>query len=422
MRVEGSVAPGYEVVADTVVGCGPGVTVAAFVDGQPVVDIWTTDLGARSLLCTWSAVKPITGSCLLRLVDQGAVSLDDHVAAIWPELDDDRLLVRHLLSHTAGRVSLPDVALTDWPRSIAALAAMVPDFPPGEVVCEHAQTFGHLVGEVVRRIDGRMVGRFLADEITGPLGLDIHVGVGDGDLERVADTVGLGPAGWAALCGPPGSIRSRAAGRWVDVNDRRWRQAEVPAVNGHATARGLAGFWQAFLDGQLPTDVGRPAVTGHDLFVDETVTWTLAGGRLDGPDVGMGGLGGQWAAARPALGLAWAFLTTHAGDGGRARTRRGRPGRGRGRRPPLRRSADGRSADRPTSRPARPSIDRPTAHEATVVHRRAMHRTPHRPSASPRLTATWQASDDHRLAMTWTVAAPAAPAASAEPSEHDRAA
>lgn len=263
-------------------------------------------------------MKPITGSCLLRLVEMGALSVDDPVVSVWPELDDERLLIRHLLSHTAGRVSLPDVPMTDWERSIAALAAMVPDFPPGEVVCEHAQTFGHLVGEVVRRIDGRTLGRFLADEVTGPLELDFHVGVGDDDLARVADTVGLDASGWAAVCGVPGSVRTRALGAWVDVNDRRWRQAELPAVNGHATARGLAGFWQAFLDGRLPSDVGQPAVMGYDLFLDETVTWTLAGGRIDGADVGMGGLGGQWAAARPALGLAWAFLTTHAGDGERA--------------------------------------------------------------------------------------------------------
>jgi CubicO group peptidase (beta-lactamase class C family) len=283
-----------------------------------VIDVWTTDLTARSLLCTWSAVKPITGSCLLRLVDEGAIALDDPVASVWPELADERLLIRHLLSHTAGRISLPDGPLTDWDGSIAALAAMAPDFPPGDVVCEHAQTFGHLVGEVVRRLDGRTLGRFLADEITGPLGLDIHVGVADADLERVADTVGLDRPGWAAVCGPVGSVRSRALGPWVDVNDRRWRRAEVPAVNGHATARGLAGFWQAFLDGRLPGGIGQAAVTGHDLFVGETVTWTFAGGRIDGADIGMGGLGGQWAAARPALGLAWAFLTTHAGDGDRA--------------------------------------------------------------------------------------------------------
>jgi CubicO group peptidase (beta-lactamase class C family) len=316
--VEGTVAPGYEAVVDAVAGCGPGVTVAAIVDGQPVVDVWTADLTERSLLCTWSAVKPITGSCLLRLVDEGTIALDDPVSSVWPELGDERLLIRHVLSHTAGRISLPDVPLTDWDGSIAALAAMAPDFPPGEVVGEHAQTFGHLVGEIVRRIDGRTLGRFLADEITGPLGLDIHVGVADADLERVADTVGLDREGWAAVSGPAGSVRSRALGPWVDINDRRWRQAELPAVNGHATARGLAGFWQAFLDGRLPSGVGQAGVTGHDLVVDETVTWTLAGGRIDGADVGMGGLGGQWAAARPAIGLAWAFLTTRAGDGERA--------------------------------------------------------------------------------------------------------
>jgi CubicO group peptidase (beta-lactamase class C family) len=316
--VAGTVAPGYEGVAAAVASCGPGVTVAAFVRGQLVVDVWTDDLAARSLLCTWSAVKPITGACLLQLVERGAVSLDDRVVSVWPEVGDERLLIRHLLSHTAGRVSVPDVALTDWDRSTAALAAMAPDWPPGEVVCEHAQTFGHLVGEVVRRIDGRTLGRFLAEEITGPLGLDVHVGVADDDLGRVADTVGLDRAGWAAIGGPPGSVRSRALGPWVDINDRAWRGAELPSVNGHATARGLAGFWQAFLDGGLPRHVGQPAVTGHDRFVDETVTWTLAGGRIDGADIGMGGLGGQWAAARPPAGLAWAFLTTHAGDSERA--------------------------------------------------------------------------------------------------------
>ena len=318
VEVEGRVAAGFEAVAEAVARCGPGVAVAAIVDGRTVVDVWTADLAERSLLCTWSVVKPITGTCLLLLFERGVVALDDPVVAIWPELGDDRLLVRHLLSHTAGRVSTPDVPLTDRVASTAALATMIPDWPPGEVVCEHAQTFGHLVGEVVRRLDGRTIGRFLADEITGPLGLDIHVGVAAEDLARVADTVGLDREGWAAICGPPDSIRARALGPWVDVNDRAWRQAEVPAVNGHATARGLAEFWQAFLDGRLPADVGTPAVTGHDLFVDETVTWTLAGGRIDGPDTGMGGLGGQWAAARPERRLAWSFLTTHAGDGDRA--------------------------------------------------------------------------------------------------------
>jgi CubicO group peptidase (beta-lactamase class C family) len=320
VEVEGSVAAGFEGVVDALAPCGPGIAVAAFLDGAPVVDLWTGDLSERSLLCTWSAVKPITGACLLLLVQRGRVGLDDPVVSIWPEVGDARLLVRHVLTHTAGRVTVPDVALTDWDASVAALAAMDGDWAPGAVLCEHAQTFGHLVGELVRRIDGRHLGQFLAEELTGPLGLDIAIGVGEADLGRVADTVGLDRSWWAAVRGRSGSVRHRALGAWVDVNDPVWRQAEVPAVNGHATARGLASFWRAFLDGRLPSGVDQPGAAGYDRFVRSHVTWTLGGGRIDGADVGMGGLGGQWAAARPAIGLAWAFLTSHVGDSSRAQS------------------------------------------------------------------------------------------------------
>jgi CubicO group peptidase (beta-lactamase class C family) len=314
MEMRGFVADGFEAVADAAATCGPGVTVAAFVDGEAVVDLWTTDLSERSLVCTWSSIKPVTGACLLLLVERGLVSLDDPVVGVWPEIGDDRLLVRHVLTHAAGRISVPDVGLSHWVEAVTALAAQPADWAPGDVLCEHAQTFGHLVGELVRRVDGRSLGTFLDDEIATPLGLDIHIGVADADLDRVADTVGLTPEWWADLGGAPGSARSRALGPWTDVNDRVWRQAEIPAVNGHVTARGLAGFWQAYLDGTLPAGLGLPGATGHDRFVDDTVTWSLAGGRAEGDDVGMGGVGGQWAGARPKDGLAWSFLTTHMGD------------------------------------------------------------------------------------------------------------
>jgi CubicO group peptidase (beta-lactamase class C family) len=215
-------------------------------------------------------------------------------------------------------MTVPVVPLTDWDGSVEALATQPPDWAPGHAIGEHAQTFGHLVGEVVRRVDGRSLGQFLRDELAGPLGLDVHIGLGPAELARASDTVGLDEAWWSAARGEPGSLRYRALGPWVDVNDAAWRRAEIPAVNGFATARGLASFWQAFLDGRLPAGVGEPGVSGHDLFVDDDVTWTLAGGRLDGPDVGMGGLGGQWAAAGPSLRLAWAFLTNRVGDHDRA--------------------------------------------------------------------------------------------------------
>ena len=201
----GIVDPRYEDVRDAVASCGSGVAVAAFVDGSAVVDVWSEDLSADSLICTWSAVKPVVGTCLLLLVQRGQIELDARVVSVWPELEDDRLLVRHVLAHSAGRVTVPDVAMTDWHGSVAALAAMPADWAPGEVVCEHALTFGHLVGEIVRRVDGRSLGRFLADELAEPLGLDIVIGVGSDDLDRVADTVGLDRA-WAAYrsAGGPG--------------------------------------------------------------------------------------------------------------------------------------------------------------------------------------------------------------------------
>lgn len=298
--------------------CGDGVAVAAIVDGRVVVDATTSGLTPDHLVHTWSAIKPVAGACVLALVQRRRLELDQPVTSVWPELGDDRLLVRHVLIHAAGRIACPDSDLTDWHATTTALAAQPPDAPPGDIVCEHAITFGFLVGELVRRVDGRTLGTFLREELAGPLGLDVHVGVPAAELHRVADTVGLDQSFWDEAGGDPTSLRARSLGPLPDVNTEAWRTAEIPAVNGHATALGLATFHQRLLEGRLPALVDAEGVTAHDHFVGEEVTWTLAGGRTDGPDIGMGGVGGQWAAARPSDGLAWAFLTTHVGDFDRA--------------------------------------------------------------------------------------------------------
>lgn len=316
--VHGFAAPGYDDVAEAIATCGPGVAVAAIVAGEVVVDAATAPLTPRSLVHTWSAIKPITGACVLLLVERGALDLDQPVASVWPELVDPDLLVRHVLTHTAGRVSAPATDPADWDATTAALAAQPADARPGELICEHALTFGFLAGELVRRVDGRSLGTFFREEVAGPLDLDIHIGVPTDELHRVADTVGLTPAWWTDAGGEPTGLRSRSLGAPPDVNTERWRRAEIPAVNGHATPLGLATWYQRLLEGRLPALVGAPGVTGPDAFVGEEVTWTLAGGRIDGDDIGMGGLGGQWAAANPSRNLAWVFLTSHVGDFDRA--------------------------------------------------------------------------------------------------------
>jgi CubicO group peptidase (beta-lactamase class C family) len=311
--IEGEVAPGFEPVRDAAARAleaqgGGGLAVAAFLHGRPVVDVWGGTVGEDGLVHTWSACKPVTGACALLLVERGRLSLDEPT--------------RHVLTHAAGRDTVPggDVArLVDWDATCAALAAAEPDWPPGTAVGEHALTYGHLVGELVRAADpeGRSLGRFLEDEI----GVDVHIGLDDGLLRRVVDLDGVTDDWWDGRRGEPGTLRHRALGDGVTaalVNGEAWRRAEVPAVNAHASARGLATFWQRFLDGTLPAAVGEPGASGPDLVLDRPVTWTLAGGQLDGADVGMGGVGGQWGAARPADGLAWAFLTTVMGDFDRA--------------------------------------------------------------------------------------------------------
>jgi CubicO group peptidase (beta-lactamase class C family) len=170
------VAPGYEGVRaalERVVGPGEGAVVAAVVEGRPVVDLWAGTVPERGLVHTFSAIKPLAATCVLLLVERGHLALDDPVVRWWPEIGaagKGDLRVAHLLAHQAGLVTVPAAAadLLDGEATAAALAAAVPDWPPGQAHGEHALTYGNLLGELVRRVDGRSLGRFLADELAGP--------------------------------------------------------------------------------------------------------------------------------------------------------------------------------------------------------------------------------------------------------------
>jgi CubicO group peptidase (beta-lactamase class C family) len=322
LRADGLAAPGYEGVRAALggvvgPGAGDGAAVAAFVDGHPVVDLWAGAVPEQGLVHTFSAIKPLAATCVLLLAERGHVGLDDPVTRWWPEVGaagKGGLHVGHLLAHQAGLVTVPGTAadLLDQPATAAALAAAHPDWPPGQAHGEHALTYGNLLGQLVRRVDGRSLGRYLAEEVAGPLGLDLCVGVPAADLGRVIDVV-AGPGWWEALRGEPGTLRAAAFGTGIDaalVNSEAWRRGEVPAVNGHATARGLAAFYVAVLEGRVPGAVTTAATSGPDLVLGRDVTWTLGSLQLDAVEIGMGGAGGIYAGVRPAIGLAWAFLTT----------------------------------------------------------------------------------------------------------------
>jgi len=249
-----------------------GASFATTVEGELVVDLWggyadaaTTRPWERdTIVNVFSTTKAMTALCAHLLVDRGELDLDAPVARYWPEFAQagkERITTRHLLTHSAGlaalRRSLPTEALYDWTRMVEALAAETPWWEPGSANGYHAMTYGYLVGEVVRRLTGKTLGSFLRDEVTAPLGADFHIGLAPSEDARVAEMVPPSAAEAAAAYpskgGDPQSLSARALNnpplRPEVANRPEWRQAEIPAANGHGNARSVARVMAALACG-----------------------------------------------------------------------------------------------------------------------------------------------------------------------------
>ncbi|MFC3572055.1 serine hydrolase domain-containing protein [Streptomyces yaanensis] len=242
-----------------------GAAVTVTVDGETVVDLWggwadaarTRPWERDTVVNVWSTTKGPAALCLHILADRGLLDLDAPVATYWPEFaaaGKESVLVRHLLSHRAGLAGLrePHSAdqLYDWELTVARLAATEPWWQPGTRSGYHALTYGFLVGEVVRRVSGLLPGAFLEREVTGPLGIDFTIGLPEKEAGRAAELVQppiadsteqaavfaqLAPAALAALANPLVGA--------AEANSPEWRAAELPALNGHGTARAVAALY-----------------------------------------------------------------------------------------------------------------------------------------------------------------------------------
>ena len=333
---DGRFGPVRECFAEVVAAqAGTGAAFAAWCDGRLVVDLWGgyADVGrhrpweAGSLVQPYSVSKPFAAVCALRLVQSGQLDLDAPVQRYWPGFRAEAT-VRHVLSHQAGVVVLdrqvPTEAFYDWDRLCALLAAQRPAWPPGTAHGESALFYGHLVGELVRRVDGRSVGRFLREEVCGPAGLDFAFGLSPSEQTRAVDLTGLDDAFRAgnaagrpalyrlAIGNPPGALDAAV------VNGAAWRAAEIPAVNGHGTAAAVAGFYHALAaGGLLSPEMLAEAVTaqcaGPDQVFGGDSAWGLGFGISD-DGYGMGGLGGSYGGASTAGGYTIGFLTGSAGS------------------------------------------------------------------------------------------------------------
>lgn len=243
-----------------------GASMAVTIDGEMVVDLWggwvdqarTVPWTENSIACVFSTTKTMTALAALVLVDQGELELDANVAKYWPEFaarGKSEIKVRHLLSHTSG-VSGWDQPVTfddvyDWDKSTAMLAAQAPWWEPGTASGYHAFNYGHLIGEVIRRITGQRLGQFFAGQIAKPLSADFHIGLPLSEFTRVAD---LAAPDWPATdlsqLEPDSVAFKTNTGPLLDLNidlsrTERWRRAEIGAANGHGNARSVARIQSA---------------------------------------------------------------------------------------------------------------------------------------------------------------------------------
>lgn len=352
-------APVREAFARNFEGGGEiGAAVGVVIDGAPVVDLWgghadparTRPWHRDTLVHVYSTTKGVTALCAHRLADQGKLDLDARVARYWPEFaaaGKGDATVRDLLAHRAClpaiREMLPPESLYDWKAMTAALAAEAPWWEPGTRLAYHPMTFGWLVGEVVRRASERSLGRYLREEIAGPFEIDFHVGLGDDELARCADITTLEPPDGLDLSAGPGDPeRSLAMLAFLnpmgtgDHNSERHRRAEIPAINGHGTARGLARLYGGLaaggaLDGATLLSPGAVAALSHEEAsgVEATLGMTArlgpgfqlsdatpGGVRFTADPRGFGhsGAGGSVAFADPGLRLGFAYVCNRLGS------------------------------------------------------------------------------------------------------------
>lgn len=339
-----------------------GAALAVTIDGRAVVDLWagwadaarTRPWRRETLVNVFSVGKAIAALCLLMLVERERVDVDGPVAEHWPEFaaaGKGEITVRMLLGHRAGlpaiRRPLPPLGMYDWQLMTSALAAEEPWWEPGSTHGYHVNTFGFLVGELVRRLSGQGIGAFLHAAISEPLGADFHFGLAPGEDKRVAEylfpemrrefvddeTVSMVRNAYLNPLGLSG---------FGVVNTRAWRAAELPSANGHSTARAVARIYSALsaggtIDGVRLLDPGTLELAttevsnGLDAVLDRPSRFGL-GFQLTQPERPLGpsprsfghfGAGGSLGFADPDEQLAFAY-TPNQGAGQRWQNPRNR--------------------------------------------------------------------------------------------------
>lgn len=325
-----------------------GAAVAVILRGEVVVDLWGGSRDASrtraweesTMANFYSAGKPIIATLLLREIERADVELETPIAELWPDfaqLGKGGATIRHALSHQAGvpaiRRDLTNEDLWSWSTMTESLAECTPWFEPGSRHVYHTNTYGHLIGELARRLS-HSTPHALLQRLSEEIGVDLHFGVPRADLHRCAEIIldrEASPVTLPVDDGGEGSMILRGYfnppgySSFGVVNTERWRMAEVPSTNGHGTARGLAGFYSALLESgrvltpTMLTEATTVQSSGPCPVLGEEVSFGLGfqpstSRRPFGPDEGSFGhfgTGGAVGFADPKSGVAFGYVMNH---------------------------------------------------------------------------------------------------------------
>ena len=279
MSIDGHVSPGWEPVREAFLcnfdsGNELGAGVAVYSGAECVVDLWGGVADTRSnaawerdtAVPVFSTTKGAAAICAHMLVERGDLDLDVPVADYWPEFaaaGKSRVPVRWLLTHQVGLPYVDkDLTFEDLRAGepvVRALEEQAPLWEPGSAVAYHAVTFGHLVGELVRRVTGRTLGTFFDEEVVGPLGLNARIGLAEDEELSLAHVERVRHELPETIAGLPGAfdsfVRSITLGHALpfelvtglpgDFNDRRLLAVELGGSGMVADARSLARLYAA---------------------------------------------------------------------------------------------------------------------------------------------------------------------------------
>lgn len=355
--VQGSVAPGLEPVRDAFAAnfgrtgdyAEVGAALCVYRSGEKVIDLWggfadaarTRPWTADTLVNVWSTTKTATAVAVARLVDQGLIAYEQSVADIWQEFaaaGKAAVTIAQVMSHQAGLPGFVEPTTLDdfydWELVTARLAAQAPVFAPGTLNSYHSGTYGFLAGEIVRRASGKSLGTLLREDITGPLGADLHVGLPVSEEARVAELLAAEHPAEVPLDQLPLPVRLGLSNPEQDparANTRAWRAAELPAMNGQASARGVARLCAALAEGGAldgvrvlspQTLAAMTAVVADrkDLLLGFNPQWGMGVAHnligVYGPNprtFGHSGWGGSFGCADPDARVAIGYVCNHMG-------------------------------------------------------------------------------------------------------------